>query len=417
MLHQWKPVSIPNVKEDNIYDVGLYTKHNSIEESVEYNAKHNGIKESVAYNTHNRVKESVEYNTQQKRSKESVNTRYIGGGGMKTILWYDTYGQTMVRHSYKINLSDCKFNKCKFKYVLTDNDLKPKKPFDADAVLIQGEAILTLSPPPRRDKDQIFVLAMRDSTGGIRRARNEPGKLWAHAFNWTMTFRRDSDIVYKYSNIIQKQENINSTDEHYADIFNKKEKNVAWLVSHCITSSHREDYVNELNKVIDVDKYGNCGQKICLHRNRSCLSDMEKKYKFYLAFENAFYTDYVTEKLFDWYNRDIIVVVRGGANYSIIVPPRTVIDASDFNSPTELGMFLKKVAADKDMYSSYLRRKDNYYSTSRLDEAQQANCKLCEYLHTLDYHRKTYTDIRRWWLGHWVDYKKPVRHRRRQIDA
>ena len=35
-----------------------------------------------------------------------------------------------------------------------------------------------------------------------------------------------------------------------------KPKHVAWLVSHCTTSSKREEYVAEMRKYIDVDIYG-----------------------------------------------------------------------------------------------------------------------------------------------------------------
>ena len=99
-----------------------------------------------------------------------------------------------------------------------------------------------------------------------------------------------------------------------------------------------------------------------------------------------------------WFNRDIVVVVRGGANYSRLVPPGTVIDASDFESATDLGYFLKQLAADKDRYLSYLKRKDNFYAEYKLVPVQEAYCKLCEYLHTLDQHRKMYDNIRDWWI-------------------
>jgi len=37
-------------------------------------------------------------------------------------------------------------------------------------------------------------------------------------------------------------------------------KLAAWFVSHCHTSSQREKYVTELQKYIDVDIFGYCGE-------------------------------------------------------------------------------------------------------------------------------------------------------------
>ena len=318
---------------------------------------------------------------------------------MKTILWYDNIHQSMLGHSTRINFSSCAFKNCKFKYLLSKTDIKPNKPFNADAVIIQGKAIETLSPPPRRDNNQVFILAVRDSFPALRSGKiGDTGHLWTKAFNWTMTFRLDSDIVYKYANIIEREGNnrLDLPDQHYDEIFQKKTKNALWLVSHCRTQSRREDYVKILRNTFPVDIYGACGLSTC-KKGKFCFSDMENIYKFYLAFENTIYTDYVTEKVFNWYNRNIIIVVRGGANYSRIVPKGTVIDASDFKSATALGEYLKKVAADKELYLSYLRKKDTYLNTGKMVEVQNAYCNLCERLNKLDEHRNSYNNIINWW--------------------
>ena len=321
---------------------------------------------------------------------------------MKTILWYGHHRTSMLNHSTEVDLSLCTFNKCRFEYVIKQMDFKPEKHFNADAILIHGSTFLQMFPPPRRDENQVFVLAVRETTGTIRKAnRTEAGKQWINAFNWTMTFRLDSDIVLKYSDISERTNRTDRVIKNYDAIYRAKSKEVAWYVSHCKTKSHREDYVRELSAVIDVDIYGACGITNCPKKNTTCFNETETMYKFYLAFENSFFTDYVTEKLIWWFDRDIIVVVRGGANYTKHVPPGTVIDASDFKSATELGKYLKKVAADKDLYLSYLRRKDNFIATDKIEEAQKAYCKLCENLHTLDDHRKSYKNISDWWDQGW----------------
>ena len=56
----------------------------------------------------------------------------------------------------------------------------------------------------------------------------------------------------------------------------------------------RLEYIDELQKYIKVDLYGSCGAHWC-PGGQSCFSNQQKKYKFYLAFENS---DYVMEKFY-----------------------------------------------------------------------------------------------------------------------
>ena len=351
---------------------------------------------------------------------KSVVPNEVSSEGIKTILWYDTHEQSMVGHSTKVNFSDCEYKMCRFKYIISSNDLKPSKPFDADAVLVQSKAVLTLSPPPRRDKNQVFVIAVRDSFPAARTAMsNGIAQRWSDRINWTMTYRLDSDIVYKYANVIERQNlddmvindklaerkaSINLTRRNYDHIFEEKTGEAVWFVSHCKTSSKREEYVSELQRVLNVKIYGFCGETApCPKGAAGCFQELALKYKFYLAFENSLYADYVTEKVYHWFSKNIIVVARGGSNYSRILPPGTIIDAADFKSPIELGKYLKELANDKERYIAYLKRKDNYLLTSKLNPIQEANCKLCEYLHTVNLHRKSYSNIFDWWMQNWLN--------------
>jgi len=76
-----------------------------------------------------------------------------------------------------------------------------------------------------------------------------------------------------------------------------KTKLVAWFVSNCESESLREKYVQTMKKYIDVDVYGKCGDHVCwVGEQDECYNILERDYKFYLAFENSFCRDYVTEK-------------------------------------------------------------------------------------------------------------------------
>ena len=53
--------------------------------------------------------------------------------------------------------------------------------------------------------------------------------------------------------------NVSLTKYGITELSSRK-KDIAWMVSHCITHSKREDYVNEMKKFkhLQIDIYGQC---------------------------------------------------------------------------------------------------------------------------------------------------------------
>jgi len=83
----------------------------------------------------------------------------------------------------------------------------------------------------------------------------------------------------------------------------------------------RGSYVSELRRFVDVDVYGGCGRLRCVGDDR-CVAMLERRYYFYLAFENSLCADYITEKYWRTLRRDVVAVVLGAADYSrAIVAP------------------------------------------------------------------------------------------------
>ena len=172
-------------------------------------------------------------------------------------------------------------------------------------------------------------------------------------FNWTMTYRLDSDFPHPYGRVRQLKEHppagskeLDALVKEFG-IANAKRLNsparsefrAAWFASNCKSFSKREQYGEEMRQAnLSVDVYGKCGSLVCLLTNRTtCYKEMERDYKFYLSFENAVCKDYVTEKLFNilsGYN--VIPVVLGGADYAAIAPPHSYIRALDFATPRQL---------------------------------------------------------------------------------
>jgi glycoprotein 3-alpha-L-fucosyltransferase len=116
-------------------------------------------------------------------------------------------------------------------------------------------------------------------------------------FNWTATYRHDSDIVAPYEKIVYK-ENKTKTKPLGKNYAFGKNKKVAWFVSRCATPNKRLEYAIELQKYIQVDIFGQCGALDCPRNHNNCSEILNRDYKFYLAFENSNCRDYITEKFF-----------------------------------------------------------------------------------------------------------------------
>ncbi|KAJ4444224.1 hypothetical protein ANN_06015 [Periplaneta americana] len=246
-------------------------------------------------------------------------------------------------------------------------------------------------------------------------------------FNWTATYRRDSDIVAPYERWAYYDERVKQNprpDHNYAA--NKTKKSlmlagsefqslgraivkedeyeevrwdgiVAWFVSNCGARNRRLQYAHELQKHISVDIYGACGTKKCPRSTASkCFDMLDRDYKFYLAFENSNCKDYITEKFFvNGLGRNILPVVMGARpeDYARTAPYRSYIHVDEFESPQELAAYLQRLDADDDMYNSYFRWKGTgeFINTYFF-------CRLCAMLHD-DFPNKSYRDVNDWWRG------------------
>lgn len=214
-------------------------------------------------------------------------------------------------------------------------------------------------------------------------------------FNWTMTYRKDSDIVIPYGRVIPGSKN-NKKGKDWELLWKNKTRPVVWMVSHCNTYSKREHFVRQLQNFIDVDILGGCGSAVCLfNQTYKCLEAFSRRYKFFLAFENSICDDYVTEKFFRALRYDIVPVVLGGADYKVVGPSGSYINAADFRSPKQLAEYLHKVSENSTLYRTYFKWKEDGYTV----EDKPNHCSLCEKIYSLDFKAKsTYTNITKWWI-------------------
>ncbi|XP_063791795.1 3-galactosyl-N-acetylglucosaminide 4-alpha-L-fucosyltransferase FUT3-like [Pseudophryne corroboree] len=188
-------------------------------------------------------------------------------------------------------------------------------------------------------------------------------------FNLTMTFRKDSDIFVPYGGI-------ETLKERQSFTIPTKSKLVSWVVSKWYPGVRRIAYYEELKKHIPIDVYGARHMKLSWDNFHTTIS----KYKFYLAFENSIYKDYITEKLWsNAFGQWAVPVVLGTSrkNYERFVPGDAFIHVDDFSSPKELAEYLLMLDKDDEKYRRYFNWRSQYRARSGRGPSYPF-CKTCE---------------------------------------
>ncbi|CAL4102074.1 unnamed protein product, partial [Meganyctiphanes norvegica] len=264
----------------------------------------------------------------------------------------------------------------------------------ADAIMFKDHFSM---PPHKRDPRQTWVMFMLECPLHTQHFSNR------NVFNWTATYRHDSDIVAPYEKWVYYDDNIRQRPQEINYSANKT-KQVAWFVSNCGARNNRLQYAKELGKYIGVDIYGACGSQRCPRSNSGkCFEMLNNDYKFYLAFENSNCRDYISEKFFvnglrglpKQKSHHILPIVMGAHpdDYRRAAPEKSYIHVDDFESPKDLAAFLHMLDKNDDLYNEYFRWKGTgeFINTYFM-------CRLCSMLHD-EGHQQHYEDINLWWRG------------------
>ncbi|KAJ8714664.1 hypothetical protein PYW07_002889 [Mythimna separata] len=237
-------------------------------------------------------------------------------------------------------------------------------------------------------------------------------------FNLTFTYRLDSDLQWPYFIVRNTTQHIVAPSAHVqwqeydarlplpskiTDMFRGRTKAAAWLVSHCNADNSRDDYMTRLQEHlyhfdIHVDVYGRCSNVKCTYI--SCRQMLRKEYYFYMAFENSFSEDYVTEKVLHGYNNYVVPIVYGGANYTRFLPPGSYLNARELH-PYNLAYKIHQAIKDPEKYNEYFKW-TNYYTFHSLEKLPELHplCDLCEALNSERVRRpRLMPQFRRWWNG------------------
>ncbi|XP_061719662.1 alpha-(1,3)-fucosyltransferase C-like [Cydia pomonella] len=309
----------------------------------------------------------------------------------------------------------CKVNSC---YVTPNRSLL-RSSSHFDAVAFHGPEIIKYIPgPPVRSPHQKYIFVSMESSHYYPICDER----YDEYFNWTWTYRLDSDESYGYVTIRNitgeiigpnkimnwiKLDSMQPVDKETKVLLEKKNKTAAWFVSNCNSLSKRQKIVTKLQHELKryglgIDIFGGCtgaSKKCPRTRMNECLKLVQEEYYFYLSFENSFSEDYVTEKLLTALQNYAVPVVFGGANYTRFMPDGIYLHAGKIKPPN-LAKEMNEIIKDKDRYYSFFKWR-NHYSYHNKEEAPDSDalCRMCEMLHdqTLVEKETVYKDFRKWW--------------------
>ncbi|XP_045102825.1 alpha-(1,3)-fucosyltransferase C-like [Portunus trituberculatus] len=325
--------------------------------------------------------------------------------------WSARFGPTTPE---ELRILGCPSWRCKFS--TNHRDL-----FTADAVVFEASGLQGyLKNIPRPNFQRWVWVAVESPISDMGRTySNSAGKM-SPFINWTMTYHSGSDIMAFYGHFLSRDATVrplrpNLMSEHSAAVqkvqaaldrgdtlqdvmgdswrhFVERPRVVAFMTSHCFTYSRREDYVDELQKYIKVDRYGSCLQRKCGNRHQpiTCWENiLSKNYSFYMAMENSLCNEYVTEKLYFALVYRMVPVVWGGSEYDKVLPPHSYINARHYH-PRDLAAFLLRLRQDPVAYGRY------HLWRGYLKAVMGGSfCEMCHRLHT-DTEPSRHKNIGKW---------------------
>lgn len=209
-------------------------------------------------------------------------------------------------------------------------------------------------------------------------------------FNLTCNYRLDSNIPVPYGYLVP----LSPEDTEFR--LPTKDKLVCWIVSNWNENLQRVQYYNQLKNHVEINTYG---QAFGTALSWQAYVDVISSCKFYLAFENSVYKDYLTEKLFSAMILGSVPIVLGPSreNYQDQIPGDSFIHVDDFGSPQELAEKLKYLDQHSEEYMDYFKWRKKYKAKTSWFGKEHA-CKTCSYIQT---HRgvEFFHNLTRWYWG------------------
>lgn len=317
--------------------------------------------------------------TEVGKTKQMVNGTALGtqvagssGNRPKILIWAKQYGPIKHTHPDLPNGDggcDITFERSEY------------SSSDAIIFFMKSCSARDLPDPKIRRSNQAFVWWSHESPWTVLHFYHHDLKFFKNYFNWTMTFRADSDVLASLAPVpaldylllalgrtdevidkeISKRQPMpaNEYERQIAKLMSRKAKLAAWVASDCDVTAgaaKRMKIIKDFSRVVKFDTFGKCGSQP-LSKSYYALMKTLSAYKFYLAFENSFRCrDYVTEKFF--YNgltAGTVPVVLGPTRRDVekFAPAGAFIHVDDFDNLTSLAKYLEYLDNNDTAYIAY----------------------------------------------------------------
>ncbi|XP_046836166.1 alpha-(1,3)-fucosyltransferase 7-like [Vespa crabro] len=281
----------------------------------------------------------------------------------------------------------------------------------ADALLFHLHLTRSVKDLPVRTRwDQRWIFLTDESPMHTFLYKNQKLSDYNGLFNWSMSYRMDSDIPVPYGRTIP----ISSTKNLFNDLtylrnsfIRSKTKLVAVMGSNCSGKNQRWEYIRFLKLLLaeDFDIYGRCrggNMTACPgHFDNDCPA--LNVYKFYLAFENSNCKEYLTEKVFwNGYKKFAVPIIMGPSRNDCerLLPLGSYLHVDDFANPIELAYYLKYLHRNIDNYLKFHEWRRYYEILNEhgyFGSVSRHYCRICEALHYNSRANKVYKDLDNFW--------------------
>jgi hypothetical protein len=219
----------------------------------------------------------------------------------------------------------------------------------------------------------------------------------SYHFNWTISYKLNSEISIATYGLFSKRTNPLSDNEYNYWIkkeFINRTHGALWFVSNCKSKKRLElFYKLKQSSNLLVEGYGRCVDYYPIHLCSSsspCEYDYMSTFKFYLSFESNTCRDYITEKFYKAFYYGLIPIVYGPEknDYNRLAPKNSFIHIDDFDKDmNKLSNYLEEIHSNISLFSIFHQWRKDYEVI--IDGKALERIRMCELCQRLIHIRKS----------------------------
>jgi hypothetical protein len=407
--------SYSNDQERIVEDISFEVSQNYLADYIKSQNSWKKLKDE--YDLKNSYNKKVFLNT---RSNESIKKKEYLIVEYTKIMDETKYCQYFDRLNSELALENTYVNECPYKNCKFTCD----KSFMNNAdVLLFHESDLKKDVTINKNYYQDLISKTDDRPNQIWLLWNDEANpvnanLDVFKFNWTMSYRHDSEVFdCSYGCVYTKSEQATEDILNLKKEYLKRQRQALSFISNC-DSKLRLEFASKFKTHFPLKTYGACAKFIASNmenylfnyfkklffqpkcpRNSVCEVNEFNNSLFYLSFESKNCSNYITEKLWRILNTNMIPVVfqPNKIFYELNAPPDSFIHAQDFDfDPVKLANYLDSVSRDFNLYLKHQKWKydfDIVYIGKQVENRRL--CQLCTRLNE-DTSRTYYESVFEW---------------------